>query len=471
MAKKSSTRFVCNECGAVHLKWQGKCPDCNTWGSVHEESMPAPSLGFRKGSSGPSASSSKVISLDADRELPDVARFPIGISELDRVLGGGLVPGAFVLLSGDPGIGKSTLLLQAVYEAAKQGQRVLYCSGEESASQILLRAKRLGHMHPNIFVANETNVDAINATIQEYKPDMLVVDSIQTVFTPDVPSAPGSVTQVRECAAKLLDVAKSSNLPVWLVGHVTKDGNIAGPRVLEHLVDCVLYLEGEPNSGYRILRAVKNRFGSTGEIGVFEMSGDGLRAVPDPGIQFLEHFSSQGPRPSGISTTVTMEGTRPLLVEIQSLVTKTAFGHPRRVVTGLDNNRVAILLAVMEKRAGLYLSLNDVYTTVAGGLRIVEPSADFAVVMAVASSLLDRPIAGRYTFVGEIGLSGEVRGCAHVGARIAEAAKMGFERIYIPEVSLKREFNSDRSGKVTDVKGIEVIGVRSMANLERLGIW
>jgi len=467
MAKKPATKFVCSECGANHLKWQGKCPDCNSWGTVQEEAVAAPSLGFRKSAGAVSAAATKVMSLDADQELPDVTRFALGISELDRVLGGGLVPGAFVLLSGDPGIGKSTLLLHAVYEAAKKGMKVLYSSGEESAAQILLRAKRLGHLHPNILVANETNVDAINATINEHKPDMLVVDSIQTVFSPDIPSAPGSVTQVRECAAKLLDVAKSQNLPVWLVGHVTKDGNIAGPRVLEHLVDCVLYLEGDPNNGYRILRAVKNRFGSTGEIGVFEMAGDGLRAVPDPGAQFLEHFSSQGPRPSGISTTVTVEGTRPLLVEIQSLVAKTVYGNPRRVVTGLDSNRVAILLAVLEKRAGLYLSMNDVYTTVAGGLKIMEPSVDFAVAMAVASSLLDRPIAGRYTFVGELGLSGEVRGCPHLGARIAEAAKMGFERIYVPEVSLRNE----KVRPSVDGRTIEVIGVRSIANIERLGVW
>ena len=467
MAKKTSVKFVCNECGAAHLKWQGKCPDCGTWGSVQEEIAATPSLGFRNSGNALSVPATKVIKLDADQDLPDVERFSLGISELDRVLGGGLVPGAFVLLSGDPGIGKSTLLLQAVYEAAKKGRKILYSSGEESAAQILLRAKRLGHLHPNILVANETNVDAITATIKEHQPDMLVVDSIQTVFSPDIPSAPGSVTQVRECAAKLLDMAKSQDLPVWLVGHVTKDGNIAGPRVLEHLVDCVLYLEGDANSGYRILRAVKNRFGSTGEIGVFEMCGDGLRAVADPGSQFLEHFSSQGPRPSGISTTVTVEGTRPLLVEIQSLVSKTAFGHPRRVVTGLDSNRVTILLAVLEKRAGLYLSMNDVYTTVAGGLKIIEPSADFAVAMAVASSLLDRPITGRYSFVGELGLSGEVRACPHLGARIAEAAKLGFERIYVPEQNLKQ----DKSRLTPESRGIEVVGVRSIANLEKLGIW
>jgi DNA repair protein RadA/Sms len=466
MAKKSSVKFVCNECGSTHLKWQGRCPDCNSWGSVQEEQVAGPSLGFRK-PGGSVAAPTKVISLDADQELPPIFRTPVGISELDRVLGGGLVPGAFILLSGDPGIGKSTLLLEAVFEFAKQGKKILYSSGEESAGQILLRAQRLGHLHPNIFVANETNVDAISATLQAHKPDMLVVDSIQTVFSPDVPSAPGSVTQVRECAAKLLDVAKSQDLPVWLVGHVTKDGSIAGPRVLEHLVDCVLYLEGEPNSGYRILRAVKNRFGSTGEIGVFEMNGDGLRPVSDPGAQFLEHFSASGPRPSGVSATVAVEGTRPILVEIQSLVSKTAFGHPRRVVTGLDANRVAILLAVLEKRSGLYLSLNDVYATVAGGLKISEPSADFAIAVAIASSLLDRPIGGRYCFVGELGLSGEIRGCPHLSIRITEAAKMGFERIYVPEASLKNE--SARS--VTGGKNIEIVPVRTLSNLEKLGLW
>ena len=466
MAKKNSVKFVCNECGAAHLKWQGRCPDCNTWGSVQEEAVAGPSLGFRKPGSS-SAAPTKIISLDADQELPPIARCPIGISELDRVLGGGLVPGAFILLSGDPGIGKSTLLLEAVYELAKQGKKILYSSGEESAGQILLRAQRLGHLHPNIYVANETNVDAISATLQAHKPDMLVVDSIQTVFSPDVPSAPGSVTQVRECAAKLLDVAKSQDLPVWLVGHVTKDGSIAGPRVLEHLVDCVLYLEGEPNSGYRILRAVKNRFGSTGEIGVFEMNGDGLRPVADPGAQFLEHFSSAGPRPSGVSATVAVEGTRPILVEIQSLVSKTAFGHPRRVVTGLDANRVAILLAVLEKRSGLYLSLNDVYATVAGGIKIGEPSADFAIAVAIASSLLDRPIGGRYCFVGELGLSGEIRSCPHLGIRITEAAKMGFERIYVPEASLKNEGVRGQGAN----KSIEIIPVRTLSNLEKLGLW
>ena len=466
MGKKPAVRFVCVECGSSHLKWQGRCPDCNSWGTVQEEIVAGPSLGFRK-PAGAVAQASKVISLDADADLPDVVRTPVGIGELDRVLGGGLVPGAFILLSGDPGIGKSTLLLQAVFEFAKQGKKILYSSGEESGAQILLRARRLGLLHPNILVANETNVDAISSTIKVQEPDMVVMDSIQTVFSPDIPSAPGSVTQVRECAAKLLDVAKSQNLPVWLVGHVTKDGSIAGPRVLEHLVDCVLYLEGEPNSGYRILRGVKNRFGSTGEIGVFEMRDDGLRSVTDPGLQFLEHFSDKGPRPCGVSATVAVEGTRPILVEIQSLVAKTAFGHPRRVVTGIDASRLSILLAVLEKRTGLYFSLNDVYATVAGGLKISEPSADMAIAISVASSLLDRPIGGRYCFVGELGLSGEIRSCPHLAIRVAEAAKMGFERIYVPEVSLK----SEGSRALASDKKIEIVAVKSLSNLEKLGIW
>lgn len=463
MAKKPSTKFVCSSCGAVHLQWHGKCPDCATWGSVQEEAVAAPSLGFRKGSTGPATSSStRVLSLDSDQRLPDIARTPVGIPELDRVLGGGLVPGAFVLLSGDPGIGKSTLLLQAVYTYAKQEKKVLYASGEESAEQILIRAKRLGLMHPGILVANETNAESLIGVINEHKPDMLVVDSIQTIFSQDIPSAPGSVTQVRECAAKLLDVAKSRNMPVWLVGHVTKDGSIAGPRVLEHLVDCVLYLEGEPHSGYRLLRAVKNRFGSTGEIGVFEMAEDGMRSVADPGSQFLEHFRVHGPRPSGITSTVVMEGTRPLMVEIQSLVSRTSFGNPRRVVTGLDANRVSILIAVLEKRSGLHLGMTDVYMTVAGGLKLTEPTVDFAIAVAIASSFLERPVQGRATFVGEIGLSGEVRGASHLMSRIHEAAKMGFERIYVPATSWTQELNRGQ----TALKSIEVVPVRSIHNME-----
>lgn len=462
MAKKPAMKFACTNCGATHLKWQGKCPDCGTWGSVQEELAAVPSLGFRKSTASSLTSTTRILALDADQDLPDIKRTMIGVSELDRVLGGGLVPGAFVLLSGDPGIGKSTLLLQAVHAFASQGRKVLYASGEESAEQILLRAQRLGLMNPNILVANETNAESLIGAVNEQRPEMLVVDSIQTIFSQDIPSAPGSVTQVRECAAKLLDVAKSRNMSVWLVGHVTKDGNIAGPRVLEHLVDCVLYLEGDPHSGHRLLRAVKNRFGSTGEVGVFEMSGDGMQSVADPGAQFLEHFRSQGPRPSGITSTVIMEGTRPLMVEIQSLVSRTSFGNPRRVVTGVDMNRISILLAVLEKRSGLQLGMTDVYTTVAGGLKIMEPTFDFAAAVAIASSFLERPVSARSAFIGEIGLSGEVRGCTHLMPRIQEAEKMGFERIFVPSIS----WNQQNAKKAVPRMKIEVVPARSIQNME-----
>jgi len=461
VAKKQSTKFVCRECGSAQIKWLGRCPDCNAWDSFQEEVVSAPSLGFRKGHS-TSASTTKVLSLDANQNLPQISRTSIGMPELDRVLGGGLVPGAFILLSGDPGIGKSTLLLQAVHAFAAQGRKVFYASGEESTEQILLRATRLKLLHPNILVANETNAESLIATISDHKPEMLIVDSIQTIFTQDIPSAPGSVTQVRECAAKLLDLAKSRNMAVWLVGHVTKDGSIAGPRVLEHLVDCVLYLEGDPNSGYRILRAVKNRFGSTGEIGVFEMSDLGMHSVSDPGSQFLEHFKASGPRPSGISSTVIMEGTRPLMAEIQSLVCRTNFGHPRRVVTGLDSNRLSILLAVLEKRSGLHLGTTDVYATVAGGLKISDPTADFAAAVSVASSFMERPVNGRASFIGEIGLSGEVRGCSHLQSRIGEADKMGFERVYVPASTWYQEAQKRPMGKLN----IEVIPVKSIHKID-----
>ncbi|MCX6117750.1 MAG: DNA repair protein RadA [Proteobacteria bacterium] len=463
MAKKPSIKYVCRECGSVHLKWQGKCPDCNAWSTIEEEVAAAPSLGFRKSSPQLQTSMTKVLSLDVNQELPNIDRTKIGIPELDRVLGGGLAPGSFILLSGDPGIGKSTLLLQAVHAYANQGKKVLYASGEESAEQILLRAKRLDLMHPNILVANETNAESLIGIINEHRPEMLIVDSIQTIFTQDVPSAPGSVTQVRECAAKLLDVAKSRNMPIWLVGHVTKDGNIAGPRVLEHLVDCVLYLEGDPHNGYRILRAVKNRFGSTGEIGVFEMNEDGMRGVSDLGTQFLEHFRNQGPRPTGITSTVVMEGTRPLLVEIQSLVSRTVFGNPRRVVTGVDANRISILLAVLDKRSGINLGMTDVYATAAGGLRIVEPSVDFAAAVAIASSFLEKPVSATSTFVGEIGLSGEVRGCSHLMSRIHEARRMGFEKIYVPSIA----WNQESQKKNRQISGIEVIPVRGIQNMNQ----
>jgi DNA repair protein RadA/Sms len=461
MAKKPGKIFVCSNCGSEHLKWLGRCPDCQTWGSLTEEVPQAPSLGFRKGPPVQNAPVSSVLALDETTVPAAISRTPIGIDELDRVLGGGLVPGAFILLSGDPGIGKSTLLLQAVHSFAKKGRTVLYASGEESSQQIFLRARRLNLMNANILVANETNADGLIATINDKDPAMLIVDSIQTIFSPDIPSAPGSVTQVRECAAKLLDIAKSRHLPIWLVGHVTKDGSIAGPRVLEHLVDTVLYLEGDGQSGHRILRAVKNRYGSTGEIGVFEMTSEGMTTVADIGSQFLEHYRSQSPRPSGITSTVVMEGTRPLLVEIQALVNRTVFGNPRRVVTGLDTNRIAILIAVLEKRSGLHLGMSDVYATAAGGLKLSEPTVDFAAAIAVASSFMEKPIDARSTFIGEVGLSGEIRACSHLGARIQEATRMGFERIFIPQAS----WTPDLGAKYKALAAVQP--VRSIHNLNQ----
>ncbi len=424
-----------------------------------EEVVDAPSLGFRKTSSSSLKTGNLKITRLSDEVLSvHVPRSTIGIPELDRVLGGGLVKGSFVLISGDPGIGKSTLLLQAVGGLAKAGSRVLYVSGEESADQIVMRAGRLNVRESQVLVANESNIDLIIGSIHEHKPQVVVVDSIQTVFSPDTPSAPGSVTQVRECAAKLLDVAKREEIAIWLVGHVTKEGTIAGPRVLEHLVDCVLYLEGEAQSGHRILRSVKNRFGSTGEIGVFDMNELGLVSVENPGSRFLEHFKNTGKRIAGISTTVIMEGSRPLLVEIQSLVTKTNFGNPRRVVNGLDYNRVQTTLAVLEKRSSLNLSFNDVYMSVAGGLKLTEPANDLAVAVSVASSHLERPVIARSAFIGELSLTGLLRPCTHLQQRIQEATKLGYDRVFVPALGMK--------DLVKQPRGIEICPVDSISNIE-----
>jgi DNA repair protein RadA/Sms len=373
-----------------------------------------------------------------------------------------MVPGSLILLSGDPGVGKSTLLLQAVYQIAQQGKKVLYVSGEESIEQIALRSQRLGFAHESIWVANETNVETIIATLGELAPDMLVVDSIQTVFSSEVASAPGSVGQVRECAAKFLDIAKSRGIATWLVGHVTKEGSIAGPRVLEHLVDAVLYLEGDAQAGHRILRAVKNRFGSTGELGIFEMSGDGLIGVHDASGMFLEHFEERSANfPSGVATTVTMEGMRPLLVEIQALVCKSTYPSPRRVVTGLDSNRTAILMAVLEKRSGLYIGGSDVYVSVTGGIKVQDPAVDLAILAAIASSFLNRTLDPRAIYLGEVSLSGELRNSNHLDLRLSEAFRIGFKKAFVPQVSMRGE------RKKTDMK---VSPLRNVQNLKELGI-
>lgn len=376
-------------------------------------------------------------------------RSSCGISEFDRVLGGGLVEGSMVLIGGDPGIGKSTLLLQASAHLASNGGKVLYVSAEESVEQIKLRAMRMGITSDNLYLLGETNIERIAAQIAALKPVAAVIDSIQTVFTATIESAPGSVSQVRESAGRLMLTAKGGKIPLFLVGHVTKDGSLAGPRVLEHLVDTVLYFEGDSGHSFRILRAVKNRFGSTNEIGVFEMKDTGLSPVANPSELFLAE------RPLGVSGSIVvsaLEGTRPLLVELQALVSATSFGNPRRTTIGVDHNRLALLVAVLEKKVGLHLSGHDIFLNAAGGVRLNEPAADLGMVMAVASSHLDKPIDPQTLFLGEVGLSGEVRAVSQPEIRIREAVKLGFSRCILPYGSLKQ----------VKVKGIELIGVKKV---------
>lgn len=364
-------------------------------------------------------------------------RFSTGLGELDRVLGGGVVPGSLVLVGGDPGIGKSTLLLQAADRVARSHGTVLYVSGEESVEQVRMRAERLQALHPSLFLAAESGMESVTGFIAGMEPGLVIIDSIQTMYLPDLPSAPGSVGQVRECAARLLHVAKGQNIPVVLVGHVTKEGNLAGPRVLEHMVDTVLYFEGERHHAFRILRAVKNRFGSTNEIGVFEMSDGGLREVANPSEVFLAQ------RPLGATGSVvvaSMEGTRPVLLEVQALVAGNAYNNPRRLVTGLDWNRALLMVAVLDKRIGLNLGGCDVYLNVAGGVRAEEPALDLGICLAIASSLKNRPVDQFTTVIGEVGLTGEVRAVSQLEARVKEAAKLGFKRCVVPRNNSKQPF-------------------------------
>jgi len=425
---KQKTIFTCQKCGAQSPKWLGKCPDCSAWNSMAEEVLVKHSSGL--------------ISTDRPRPIPicDVpaqseTRFATGIGELDRVLGGGIVPGSMVLIGGDPGIGKSTLLLQAMHNLAANAGQVLYVSGEESASQTRLRGERLGVSHKNLLILAENSLEAILTHASTLKPKAMVVDSIQTVWTSALESAPGSVSQVRESAGKLMVLAKGSDIPIFIVGHVTKDGAIAGPRVLEHMVDTVLYFEGDGSHPFRILRAVKNRFGSTNEIGVFEMKQEGLLCVNNPSELFLSE------RPMGVSgsvVTATLEGSRPLLVELQALVTSTSFGVPRRTTIGVDHNRLALLVAVLEKKVGLHLSGQDIFLNAAGGVRLNEPAVDLAMIMSVASSHLDKVIDPQTLVLGEVGLAGEVRAITQPEQRIAEAEKLGFKSCIIPAGNLKR---------------------------------
>ena len=446
LKKPAKTIFTCQTCGYQTPKWMGKCPDCDEWQSLVEEIITDRSglteSGIRSGS--------EPVPIN-QVELASEYRMLTHIEELDRVLGGGLVPGTIVLIAGDPGIGKSTLMLQAMHGLTKNGGKVLYASGEESIRQLRIRSKRLETVSDTLLVVSEINVESILAMMHSVKPDVLVVDSIQTAFNPDLSSAPGSVSQVREAAVALMMAAKTTGIPIFLVGHVTKDGAIAGPRLLEHMVDTVLYFEGDRNHVFRILRAVKNRFGSTNEIGVFEMNEKGLSGMANPSEVFLAERPANA---SGSVVTASMEGTRPILVELQALAGSTSFGNPRRTILGLDQNRVALLVAIMEKKLGLHLMGHDIFMNVAGGVRVDEPAVDMGIVSAVASSFLDKPVAEGTVVLGEVGLAGEVRAISHIDIRIAECRKMGFSRCLIPHGNLKR------AGKPQEM---ELIGIKNVS--------
>lgn len=450
-AVKQKTIYVCSECGYESPKWYGKCPDCGEWNTLIEEvRAPEPASAKR---APVTAAQMQAVRLSSIREVDtsEEERYHTGLSELDRVLGGGLVKGSLVLLGGDPGIGKSTMLLQICEYLGKQ-HTILYISGEESVRQIKLRADRLGVNCANLYVVSETNVDVITTTIEQYHPDIVMIDSIQTMNLHQLSSSPGSVSQVRECTSRLLSVAKSLDIPTILVGHVNKDGAIAGPKVLEHIVDAVLHFEGDRQMAYRILRAVKNRYGSTNEIGVFEMQDTGLQEVENPSMMLLE---GRPTHVSGTCVACVMEGTRPILAEVQALVTKTNFAAPRRVATGFDFNRMALLVAVLEKRLGYYFGSSDVYINVIGGLRIDEPAADLSVALSLVSGLKDKAIDDGVIAFGELGLAGEIRSVSSAELRIAEAAKLGFTRCIVPKQSLKNIRNLERYP-------IEVVPVRSI---------
>ena len=432
MPPKDKMVYTCNQCGFESRKWVGKCPGCDEWNTMVEE-LAAPAAVLK-------AKSILQVS-DAAMPLPlsevvreDFARSSTGIGELNRVLGGGIVAGSLVLIGGDPGIGKSTLLLQTADHIAAAGETVLYVTGEESTRQVALRASRLGAASTKLLIHAETDLSRILFMIEKLSPSLVIIDSIQTMFVPEVSSAPGSVAQVRESAARLMQVAKGRGCSIFLVGHVTKAGSLAGPRVLEHIVDTVLYFEGEQHQAYRVLRAVKNRFGSTNEIGIFEMREEGMAEVANPSELFL---LSRERDVAGSTVVASMEGSRPVLVEIQALVCPTAFGMPRRQAAGMDYNRMVLLLAVLEKRAGMRLSDQDVYINVAGGLRLIEPATDLSMVMATASSLRGKPVPMDTVAIGEVGLTGEVRPVSHVQARLMEAARTGFRRCVLPQRNLK----------------------------------
>ena len=425
---KNRTVFFCQNCGYESAKWMGQCPVCRQWNTFVEEPVVKTSAGKPAGSVS-SRQPSRLSGIRTEKET----RIRTGIDELDRVLGGGIVPGSMILVGGDPGIGKSTLLLQVCQKLSAQRRKLLYISGEESPGQIKIRADRIGPFSDDLLLLCETDLEAIEGVILKERPEMVVIDSIQTMYKSDISSAPGSVSQVRESTNVLMNLAKTNGITIFIVGHVTKEGVVAGPRVLEHMVDTVLYFEGERHAAYRLLRSVKNRFGSTNEIGVFEMAGEGLKEVKDPSRYML---SGRPENASGSVVTCVVEGTRPMMVEVQSLVCRTNFNMPRRTATGMDYNRVNLLMAVLEKRLGLALSSCDAYVNIAGGVRINEPSVDLAVVCAILSSYKNIPLNDRLMVFGEVGLVGEIRAVRQAQQCIREGEKLGFDRCILPKASM-----------------------------------
>lgn len=461
MAKSRTTAFFCKECGYESAKWSGQCPSCKAWNTFVEEPVVKEknvkgivniNAKYHETAGAKKAAPVRLSSVT----VADTDRIKTDICELDRVLGGGIVEGSLVLVGGDPGIGKSTLLLQMCYNLAKNGNSVLYISGEESLGQIKLRAQRVGEASDNLMVLCETSLDTIENVLENVKPQIVVIDSIQTMYREEVGAAPGSVSQVRETTAVLMQLAKGLNISIFIVGHVTKEGVVAGPRMLEHMVDTVLYFEGDKNAAYRILRSVKNRFGSTNEIGVFEMRQEGLAEVANPSEYMLTGRPEEA---SGSVVVCLLEGTRPILVEIQALVCDSNFGMPRRTAAGADYNRVNLLMAVLEKRAGIHLSGSDAYVNIAGGMKVNEPAMDLGIVMALVSSFRNRPMMENTIVFGEVGLAGEVRAVSQPQIRINEAVKLGFGNCILPQVCLKNIKKTDK---------INLIGISSVKDAVKL---